>query len=105
MVIAVSPFIAPDSTFDPRVFLIKKGSNTDFGARPLRRAVENYVEDPLGEELLKNYHLLPSVRGDFLMKLGRHAEAETEFRRAASLTQNVRERSLLLRRADACRQS
>src|SRR5688572_17116747 len=34
-------------------FLIKKGSNTDFGARPLRRAVENYVEDPLGEELLK----------------------------------------------------
>jgi ATP-dependent Clp protease ATP-binding subunit ClpC len=34
-------------------FLIKKGSNTDFGARPLRRAVENYVEDPLSEELLK----------------------------------------------------
>jgi ATP-dependent Clp protease ATP-binding subunit ClpC len=34
-------------------FLIKKGSNTDFGARPLRRAVENYIEDPLSEELLK----------------------------------------------------
>ena len=33
--------------------LIKKGSNTDFGARPLRRAIENYVEDPLSEELLK----------------------------------------------------
>ena len=33
--------------------MIKKGSNTDFGARPLRRAIENYVEDPLSEELLK----------------------------------------------------
>jgi len=36
-----------------KAFLIKKGSNTDFGARPLRRAIENYVEDPLSEELLK----------------------------------------------------
>ena len=34
-------------------FLIKKGSNTEFGARPLRRAVENFIEDPLAEELLK----------------------------------------------------
>jgi ATP-dependent Clp protease ATP-binding subunit ClpC len=34
-------------------FIIKKGSNTDFGARPLRRAVENYIEDPLAEEILK----------------------------------------------------
>ncbi|QIG47313.1 RNA polymerase sigma factor [Nordella sp. HKS 07] len=59
----------------------------------------------LGEEALKAYYLLPSVRGDFLVKLGRHAEAETEFRRAAALTQNARERSLLLQRADACRQS
>ena len=33
--------------------MIKKGSNTDFGARPLRRAIENYIEDPLSEELLK----------------------------------------------------
>ncbi|HEX3655966.1 MAG TPA: ATP-dependent Clp protease ATP-binding subunit [Pirellulales bacterium] len=38
---------------DAKKFLIKKGSNTDFGARPLRRAIENFVEDPLGEELLK----------------------------------------------------
>jgi ATP-dependent Clp protease ATP-binding subunit ClpC len=38
---------------DAKAFLIKKGSNTDFGARPLRRAIENYVEDPLSEELLK----------------------------------------------------
>jgi ATP-dependent Clp protease ATP-binding subunit ClpC len=38
---------------EAKKFLIKKGSNTDFGARPLRRAIENFVEDPLGEELLK----------------------------------------------------
>ncbi len=38
---------------DAKKFLIKKGSNTDFGARPLRRSIENYVEDPLSEELLK----------------------------------------------------
>jgi ATP-dependent Clp protease ATP-binding subunit ClpC len=36
-----------------KTFLIKKGSNLDFGARPLRRAIENFVEDPLSEELLK----------------------------------------------------
>jgi ATP-dependent Clp protease ATP-binding subunit ClpC len=40
-------------TDSAKEFLIKKGSNTDFGARPLRRAVENYIEDPLSEELLK----------------------------------------------------
>ena len=40
-------------TDEAKSFLIKKGSNTDFGARPLRRAIENYVEDPLSEELLK----------------------------------------------------
>lgn len=48
---------------------------------------------------LRNYHLLPSVRGDLLSKLGRHAEAKAEFERAASLTQNERERTLLLDRA------
>jgi ATP-dependent Clp protease ATP-binding subunit ClpC len=40
-------------TEEAKKFLIKKGSNTDFGARPLRRSIENYVEDPLSEELLK----------------------------------------------------
>src|SRR6185436_6059852 len=40
-------------TDSAKEFLIKKGSNTDFGARPLRRAIENFVEDPLSEELLK----------------------------------------------------
>jgi len=48
---------------------------------------------------LRNYHLLPSVRGDLLAKLGRHAEARAEFERAAGLTQNERERVLLLERA------
>jgi RNA polymerase sigma factor (sigma-70 family) len=53
----------------------------------------------LKEPSLKEYHLLPSARGDFLAKLGRNAEAKVEFERAASLTQNVRERDLLLARA------
>jgi predicted RNA polymerase sigma factor len=46
--------------------------------------------------------LLPSVRGDFLSKLGRFEEARAEFERAASLTRNERERKLLLERASAC---
>ncbi len=54
------------------------------------------------EPSLKNYHLLPSVRGDFLAKLGRADEARAEFERAASLTRNARERELLLNRAAAC---
>jgi RNA polymerase sigma factor (sigma-70 family) len=52
------------------------------------------------ESSLKNYHLLPSVRGDLLTKLGRLAEARAEFERAATLTQNMRERELLLARAE-----
>jgi RNA polymerase sigma factor (sigma-70 family) len=51
---------------------------------------------------LENYHLLPSVRGDLLKKLGRLDEARVEFDRAASLTRNARERHLLLARARAC---
>jgi len=57
------------------------------------------VDRLLSEAALKNYHLLPSVRGDFLAKLGRHAEARIEFEKAAALTQNERERTLLLARA------
>jgi len=53
---------------------------------------------------LKSYHLLPSVRGDLLMKLGRMAEARVELERAASLTRNARERALLLERAASCAQ-
>ena len=51
---------------------------------------------------LASYHLLPSVRGDFLTKLGRFDEARVELERAAALTQNARERALLLARAAAC---
>jgi predicted RNA polymerase sigma factor len=54
------------------------------------------------EPALKAYHLLPSVRGDLLKKLGRLDEARAEFERAAALTQNARERTLLLGRAAAC---
>jgi RNA polymerase sigma-70 factor (ECF subfamily) len=54
------------------------------------------------EKALEGYHLLPSVRGDLLAKLGRWAEARAEMERAASLTRNVRERALLLERAAAC---
>ena len=51
------------------------------------------------EPQLAGYHLLPSVRGDLLRKLGRFDEARIEFERAAALTRNVRERGLLLARA------
>jgi RNA polymerase sigma factor (sigma-70 family) len=51
---------------------------------------------------LDRYHLLPSVRGDLLLKLGRREEARVEFERAASLTRNVREQRLLRDRAEAC---
>ena len=60
------------------------------------------VDELMAEPTLKNYHLLPSVRGDFLFKLGRRAEAKSEFQRAAEMTRNTRERQLLLSRADAC---
>ena len=60
------------------------------------------VDALLSEPSLESYHLLPSVRGDFLAKLGRAAEARVEFERAASLTKNARERDLLLERARAC---
>ena len=56
-----------------------------------------------GERALQGYHLFPSVRGDLLKKLGRFDEARVEFERAASITQNARERNLLLERARACR--
>jgi RNA polymerase sigma factor (sigma-70 family) len=59
------------------------------------------VDALTAEPTLKSYHLLPSVRGDFLKKLGRLDEARAEFERAASLTQNARERKLLLDRAAA----
>ena len=59
------------------------------------------VETLTSEPALANYHLLPSVRGDLLAKLGRRDEARAEFERAAALTRNARERELLLQRARA----
>jgi RNA polymerase sigma factor (sigma-70 family) len=60
------------------------------------------VDKLTSEPSLKAYHLLPSVRGDLLKKLGRAEEARVEFERAASLARNARERQLLLERAAAC---
>ena len=59
------------------------------------------VDGLVDEPSLRGYHLLPSVRGDFLVRLGRLGEARDEFNRAASLTRNARERELLLARAAA----
>jgi RNA polymerase sigma factor (sigma-70 family) len=60
------------------------------------------VDELTKDKALERYHLLPSVRGDFLFKLGRLQEARAEFERAAELTRNARERELLLERARAC---
>jgi len=60
------------------------------------------VDTLTSERALENYHLLPSVRGDLLTKLGRFDEARSEFERAAGLTRNERERALLLDRAAEC---
>jgi RNA polymerase sigma factor (sigma-70 family) len=68
------------------------------GARAGLEVVDGLVSEPA----LERYHHLPSVRGDFLEKIGRLDEARAEFERAASLTRNARERTLLLQRAAAC---
>ena len=68
------------------------------GPAPALELVDALTSEPS----LAAYHLLPSVRGDLLAKLGRFGEARTELERAASLTRNARERDLLLERAAAC---
>jgi RNA polymerase sigma factor (sigma-70 family) len=67
-----------------------------FGPEAGLEMLEQIKDDPA----LSKYHLLPSVRGDLLEKLGRFEEAASEFKRAADLTGNARERELLLRRAE-----
>ncbi|HWT89598.1 MAG TPA: RNA polymerase sigma factor [Solirubrobacterales bacterium] len=69
-----------------------------FGPEPALELLEEIEDDPA----LANYHLLPSVRADLLQKLGRSDEAAAEFRRAAEMTSNERERELLLSRAESC---
>ncbi len=66
-----------------------------YGPEAGLRVLEPIMDAPQ----LRNYHLLPSVRGDFLARLGRHDEARAEFARAAGMTQNEQERVLLLKRA------
>jgi predicted RNA polymerase sigma factor len=66
-----------------------------FGPEAGLRVVDGLSAEPA----LESYHLLPSVRGDLLAKLGRRDEARVEFERAAAMTRNVRERELLLERA------
>jgi predicted RNA polymerase sigma factor len=61
-----------------------------------------HLDRLISEPTLRSYHLLPSVRGDLLAKLGRFDEARVEFERAASLTHNARERAMLLERSAAC---
>jgi RNA polymerase sigma-70 factor, ECF subfamily len=69
-----------------------------FGPQAALELVDSLTTEPS----LKGYHLLPTVRGDLLNKLGRCAEARAEFEIAATLTRNSRERNLLLERARAC---
>ena len=66
------------------------------------QAALDLIDDLAGRNVLDGYHLLPSVRGDLLAKLGRSVEAKAEFERAAELTRNDRERTLLLDRARNC---
>jgi len=66
-----------------------------FGPEPGLKLVDELMDEPT----LQGYHLLPSVRGDLLAKLGRHSEARIEFERAAGMTRNTREKALLLGRA------
>jgi predicted RNA polymerase sigma factor len=71
--------------------------------KTLERKYEELGRDAERDEpSLKSYHLLPAVRGDLLRKLGRFEEAGAEFKRAALLTENARERALLQRRAAEC---
>lgn len=68
------------------------------GAESALPLVDRLQDDPA----MKHYHLLPSVRGDLLFRLGRHDEARAEFERAAAMTRNAREQTLLLARAREC---
>ena len=74
----------------------------DFSSQVTNGEAAAALEQLREEPALRSYHLLPSVRGDLLERLGRTDEARAEFERAASLAQNVRERELLLGRARAC---
>ena len=86
--------------YDVNVFAYEGAVALSFASGPA--AGLELVDKLTSEPSLKSYHLLPSVRGDLLKKLGRLNEARIEFERAATLTRNARERKLLLDRATAC---
>jgi predicted RNA polymerase sigma factor len=77
-----------------RAVAVSMASGPDVGLA----AVDALADD----RALQNYHLLPSVRGELLRRLERHAEARAEFERAAGMTRNARERELLLAKARDC---
>jgi predicted RNA polymerase sigma factor len=83
---------------NPGAWLMAAAKHRASGPGVGLQLVDRLREDPA----LRGYHLLPSVRGDLLRKLGRLKEARDEFERAASLTRNARERNLLLARALSC---
>jgi predicted RNA polymerase sigma factor len=104
--------LSPEDTDWPRIatFYAELAALTPSPVIELNRAVAvamahgaqaglDLVDGLRSERSLETYHLLPSVRGDLLAKLGRLDEARLEFERAASLTRNTRERDLLLARA------
>ncbi len=82
------------------VVALNRAVAVSFASGPEAGLVE--VDALVKEGTLRGYHLLPSVRGDLLARLGRRVEAEVEFSMAAALTQNQRERALLLARAARC---
>jgi predicted RNA polymerase sigma factor len=107
--------ISPDQTDWPKIVALYDAlaAVTSSPVVELNRAVAismahgpqaglDLIDQLAAEPALRNYHLLPSVRADLLKKLSRLSEARAEFTRAASLTQNARERALLLARADSC---
>jgi RNA polymerase sigma factor (sigma-70 family) len=107
--------LTPEQTDWPRIVSLyeRLGAVTPSPVVELNRAVAvgmasgpqaglDLVDALVGDPVLRDYHLLPSVRADLLVKLGRLDEAGVEFERAASLTRNARERELLCRRARAC---
>ena len=100
---------APKTKAAAHDYVVKDISLADWGRKEIAIAETEgpeaglrLVEALAGEPALAGYHLLPAVRGDLLEKLGRRGDARAEFERAAAMTGNARERTLLLERAAAC---
>ena len=89
--------VTPEHTINLNPTLSDDGKIVAFGPAAGLEVIDALRSDPA----LESYHLLPSVRGDLLAKLGRLKEARAELKRAAELTRNVRERQLLLKKIEA----